>query len=230
MLDPLSESLWFYTAADYLIINAFLWKNRQALEECIGIVWSNNRGVIAEAEAETPEKRFASTGLDARGLFRRYVERTPEKLDRASRARIMERAIVDIRIICRAAAPAAEETTLYRNVPARFAIGFPGAGETVELPGLTSTSTTGQEIDYGKGDLRRPDQVIEIELPAGLPAVSFENEENEVILPPMAYAAMERSAPGGADRIRLRALRPLDLEELIRSSRAAFPDIFGSGA
>ena len=59
MLDPLKEALWFYTAADYLIINAFLWKNTEAMEPCLEIVHGNNIKVIKEAEEQTPEKRFS---------------------------------------------------------------------------------------------------------------------------------------------------------------------------
>ena len=65
MDDRVKTVVWFYTGADYLIVNAFLWRDKQALVECLEIVWSNNRAVIQEAEEQTPEKRFSSSGIDA---------------------------------------------------------------------------------------------------------------------------------------------------------------------
>lgn len=46
MLDPVQESLWFYTAADYLVINSFLWRDTAALEACLELVWQNNSGML----------------------------------------------------------------------------------------------------------------------------------------------------------------------------------------
>lgn len=63
---PLSTALWFYSGADYLIVNALLWRNTKALEACLKIVWDNNRAVIREARQSTPEKRFSGSGLGRR--------------------------------------------------------------------------------------------------------------------------------------------------------------------
>ena len=159
MLDPVQETLWFYAAADYLVINAFLWKNEEALEPCLQIVHSNNAGMIREAEQQTPETRFAFSGLDCRALYDSYKRRTPPDLSPASKQRMLEQAIADIRLLCRAARPAEEEMTLLRNVDARFLLYDAPPGSTVELLGLTSTSRTGQLIDYGRQDYRAPAQV-----------------------------------------------------------------------
>ena len=216
----LSTALWFYSGADYLIVNALLWRNLQALEACLQIVWDNNRAVIREARESTPEKRFSRCGLDAAALYESYLSRTTEVLTEEAKHRMLDQAILDIRCICSAMQSAGEDLQLIRNVDARFAIGRAAIGETVELLGLTSTSTTGQLIDYGKNEQRKPDQVLRIRVPAGLPALRLEDDrESEVLLPPMAYRILDRRTDNGADTLWLEAAKPLDLERLICAAK-----------
>ena len=113
MLDPVKEALWFYAAADYLTINAFLWKNTEAMEHCLKIVQGNNLGMIKEAEEQTPEKRFSFSGLDCKALFASYRRRTPCDLSPASKRGMLEQAIADIRLLCRSASPAQQEMLLF---------------------------------------------------------------------------------------------------------------------
>lgn len=216
----LSTALWFYSGADYLIVNALLWRNLQALEACLQIVWDNNRAVIREARESTPEKRFSRCGIDAAALYESYLSRTPEALTPEARQQMIDQAVLDIRCICSAMQSAGEDLQLIRNVDARFAIGRAAIGETVELLGLTSTSTTGQLIDYGKNEQRKPDQVLRIRVPAGLPALRLEDDrESEVLLPPMAYRILDRRTDNGADTLWLEAAKPLDLERLICAAK-----------
>ena len=222
MLDPVRESLWFYSAADYLVINAFLWRNDEALGPCLEIVRQNNLAVMAEAEEETPGKRFPFPPEEAEQLFRSYVRRTPRDDSAASKRMMLAQAADDIRLLCRAAKPSEEDMLLYRNVDARFAVKDAAPGGELELYGLTSTSTTGQLIDYGRGDLRRPGQIMRIALPAGLPALIAGGEENEVVLPPMRFLVTGVSESGGVPLLELRALETLDVGKLIAASEEFF--------
>lgn len=96
-------------------------------------------------------------------------------------------------------------------------------GETVELLGLTSTSTTGQLIDYSCGNYRKPEQIFHIYLEPHTPClVVQDSEENEVILPPMAYRVMDKYHDNGIESIVLQALEPLQLDALISDSEAVW--------
>lgn len=221
MRDMLKTTLWFYTGADYLIINSFLWKNARALDECLEIVWNNNRGVIREAEEYTPEKRFLSSGIDAIQLYKSYLSRTPDVLSDAGKEQMIEQAIKDIRCLCLAMQPVHDEIRLIRNIDERYALKHFCIGDRIELLGLTSTSTTGQLIDYSQDNFRRPGQILHIHVAAGLPVLLPENSrENEVILPPMAYRVLDRHDESGTDVVVLEALYPLALDQLIREARA----------
>lgn len=218
---PLSTALWFYSGADYLIVNALLWRNLQALEACLKIVWDNNRAVIREVRESTPEKRFSGCDLDAAALYESYLARTPEAFTEEAKQHMIDQAILDIRCICSAMRAAREDLRLIRNVDARFAIDCAAVGETVELLGLTSTSTTGQLIDYGKNEQRIPDQILRIRVPAGLPALKLEDDrEREVLLPPMAYRVLDRRTENGAETLQLEAVKPLNLEQLICAAKS----------
>ena len=226
MLDPLTESLWFYTAAEYLIVNAFLWRNKAALERCIDIVFQNDRAVIAEAQKETPEKRFAFSRLDCEALYQCYLRRTPEELTSAAKRRMLETAISDIRLICHSMYPAGEAVRLIRNMEKAYSLKSVRKGERIDLLGVTSTSTTGQLIDYGVDDFRKPDQILLLDIPEGTPLLFLKNEENEVLLPPMRYVVTAEAVNDGIHTVTLNAEHPLNIEELIRASEEAFPEYF----
>lgn len=226
MTDRLKECVWFYTGADYLIINAFLWKNKKALDPCIGIVWQNNRDVIREAEAEGPENRFASSRLDGAALLQSYRRRTPGALTDEAKEQILEQAISDIRLLCGSMQSTTEPVRLFRNMEQALVLQNIREGEQIELLGLTSTSTTGQQIDYGRDDFRKPAQVLEIDVPKGLPALFLGNDEHEVLLPPMRYRVKGKSVTDGVSTVMLDALCPLDSEQLIQSSKDAFSTYF----
>ena len=223
MNNELKTSLWFYTGADYLIINSFLWKDKGALEECMEIVWNNNRGMIREAEEQTAQRRFSSSGIDEAELLESYRRRTPESLTNAAKDSMIEQAIADIDCICRAMEPAPCDMELVRNLDSHTALGNVRIGDTADLLGLTSTSTTGQLIDYGKENYRKPDQILKIHIAAGLPLLRMENDrENEVILPPMTYRVVDRAHENGVDVITMEAISPLDLDHVIREAKAAW--------
>ena len=226
MTDKLKECVWFYTGADYLVINAFLWRNREALDPCIGIVWQNNLDVIREAEEEGPETRFASSGLDGAALLERYRHRTPDELNDDAKRSILEQAISDIRLLCGSMQPAEEPVRVIRNMESAFCLQKVREGEQIELFGLTSTSTTGQQIDYGQNDYRKPAQILQIDVPKGVPTLFLENEEHEVLLPPMRYRVTGNDILDGVSVVTLEALYPLDVEQLIRRAAETFPAYF----
>ena len=221
MLDPVQESLWFYTAADYLVINAFLWRDTDALEECLELVWQNNLGMIREAEELGPEQRFPFPPEDSETLLRCYRRRTPEVLDAEGRRRMLERAVSDIVTLCRAMKPVEENALLYRNLHARCAFAGLAPGDELPLPGLTSTSRTGQRIDYGCQDFRTPAQILEIRLPAGFPALAGRISENEVLLPPMRYRVLSVETRDQTPLITLRPESLLALRDLLREAAEA---------
>lgn len=225
-MDRLKECVWFYTGADYLIINAFLWKNKEALEPCIDIVRENNLGMIREAE-KNPGRFFSSSGLDGASLLESYRLRTPDALTDNAKKSILEQAISDIRLLCASMEPTKAPVRLFRNMESAFCLKKVRAGEEIELLGLTSTSTTGQQIDYGHDDYRKPAQILEIDCPAGINALFLENEEHEVLLPPMRYRIKGERIEDGVSTVTLEACHPLDLEQLIRSSKDAFSEYFG---
>ncbi len=226
MDDRLKESLWFYTGADYLIINAFLWINKEAMDPCIGIVWQNNRDVIREAKEEGPENRFAFSGLDGAALFESYRRRTPAELTNEAKRDILHQAITDIRLICDSMHPIREPVRLFRNMEAAFCLKNIREGEQVDLLGLTSTSTTGQQINYGQNNFRKPAQILQIDVPSGLPALFLENDEHEVLLPPMRYRVKGEHIEDGVLTVSLDACQPLELERLIQSATEAFAELF----
>ncbi|MBO4384804.1 MAG: hypothetical protein J5854_05235 [Clostridia bacterium] len=225
MTETLKECVWFYTGADYLVINAFLWKNRDALDPCIEIVWQNNTGMIREAKKD-PGEFFSSSGLDGAALYRSYIKRTPPELNADSKKAMLDQAISDLRLICRSMRPADGPERLIRNMERAFVLKDVRVGEEVELCGLTSTSTTGQKIDYGVQDLRQPAQILYIDIPAGTPALFLNNDEHEVLLPPMRYRATDIGSSCGVPTVTLEALSPLDAEILIRSAKESFPEYF----
>ena len=63
---------------------------------------------------------------------------------------------------------------------------------------------------------------LQIDVPKGTPALFLENEEHEVLLPPMRYRIRGESFTDGVSTVTLEALHPLDLESLIRSSADIF--------
>ena len=226
MTDQLRECVWFYTGADYLLINAFLWKNKKALEPCLGIVWQNNLDVIREAEEEGPEKRFASFGPDGGMMLESYRRRTADALTDDAKKGMLEQAISDIRLLCDSMQPAREPVRLFRNMESAFCLKNAREGEQIELLGLTSTSTTGQQIDYGHDDYRKPAQILRIDVPKGLPTLFLKNEEHEVLLPPMRYRVTGNDTSDGVPTVTLEALCPLNLELLIRRAKETFPAYF----
>ncbi len=111
---------------------------------------------------------------------------------------------------------------LFRNVEARFKLDGASPGSAVELLGLTSTSSTGQLIDYGHQDYHAPAQVLKIHVPIGMPVLCFENAENEVLLPPASYQVIASTAHDSISVIDLKAQRRLDIENLISAAKDTF--------
>lgn len=223
MSNLLNTTLWFYTGADYLIINSFLWRDKCALDECLEIVWNNNRAVIQEADELTPEIRFNSLGIDANQLYESYRCRTPQVLDDVSKKQMVNQLIEDICCICNAMEYSHKAMELYRNVDKRYVLRNINIGDKIELLGLTSTSTTGQLIDYSQDNFRKPGQILRIHVGANLPILQVENSrENEVILPPMVYCVLDRYDENGTEIVVLEAVCPLELEALISEGKAVW--------
>ena len=207
----MNESVKFFTGTDFLIINALLWGNEMGVERGIEAVYRNNTGVIREAEEMTPEVRWGVSKEEGQKLFESYKRRTPNEINEATKLEFIKTAINDIRNICKAMQSATEEMVLYRNVAEEYAIKNLSIGEEIELKGITSTSTTGQKIDYGKNEFVETFQKYEIKIFVGIPILIVENDyrqENEVILPPMKY----RVSDVQDGLVKLEAIAPLDIE------------------
>ena len=221
MNESLKHLLRFYTGADYLIINALLWGNKSDLEQGIKAVHWNNTGVISEAKEMTPEVRFGVSKEEGQRLLDAYICRTPDLLTKATMAEIINTAISDIYSICNHMQPATEEILLYRNVEEKYAIKNPVAGSLVDLKGITSTSTTGQEIDYGNGHKITCCKYV-IKVPIGIPMLVVENDyrnENEVILPPMQYRVVDVCEDEVCKRLNLDAIKTLDIDALLQEAK-----------
>ena len=224
-MDPIKEAVDFYTGADYLIVNSLLWLNEENIDRAIEAVWQNNTGVMREAISETPEKRFGLPKDEAQAKFDAYRRRTPEVLNEKTRIEMIKTAINDIRLICGAMRPSEGEMTLFRNVHKLFAEKEPIVGEILALQGLTSTSTTGQLIDYGNKEFMSDFVRYIIKIPAGTPIYAVENdyrEENEVILPPMVHKITAVFEENGQKTVELQALSPIAVEPMIQTAILKF--------
>jgi len=218
----MKESIRFFTGADFLVINAFLWGNKIDLERGIEAVHGNNVGIIREAVEMTPEVRWGVSKEEGQKLLDSYRRRTPDEINELTKSAFIETAISDIYNICNAMQPAENEIILHRNVVEEYAIQNPTIGKEVDFKGITSTSTTGQKIDYGKNDFLIAFQKYEIKVSVGTPILVVENDyrqENEVILPPMQYRISNVRDSKECKIVELETIRPLDVDSLIKATR-----------
>jgi hypothetical protein len=228
--ELMKESIRFYIGADYLIVNNLLWGNSINLEKGIEAVHRNNMGIIREATEMTPAVRWGVSAADGQKLLDAYKRRTPDEITDATKAEIIKTAITDIHNICGSMRPADDELLLYRNVAEAYAIKDPAVGGTVDIKGITSATTTGQKIDYGKGDFQITFHKYEIRVPKGMPILALENDyrnENEVILPPMRYRITGIRAGEDGKVIELEAIKPLDVGLLIKDAEGQLAALWG---
>ena len=221
MDDKITESIYFYTRADYLIVNALLWGNKEKIDNCIEKVYNNNKGMIKEAQDITPEKRFGMQKEDAQKVFESYLRRTPKNFDQEAKIKMIEIALNDIKNLKNAMKPAEKEMTLYRNVEKEDCIKKEMLYKNVDLLGLTSTSTTGQEIEYGKGEKRKATYQYKILVSPRTPILQLENDdsdENEVILPPMKYNVLSVKESEDKTEIELEPIEVLNMNELLENT------------
>ena len=223
MNKALKEAIWFYTGADYLIVNSLLWCNKSGLERGIDAVYLNNIDMIKDAVEMTPEVRFGMSKEEGEWLLDAYKRRTPKEINDLTKVEMIETAVNDIHIICDSMYPADTEITLFRNVDVKNVIYQPTVGQTVTLRGVTSTNTTGQEVEYGDGVRTEYVRYI-INVSLGTPILELENdyrEENEVILPPMQYKITAVRDEGNLRVIELETIKTVDVDTLISSAKAA---------
>ena len=93
--------------------------------------------------------------------------------------------------------------------------------KNVDLLGLTSTSTTGQEIEYGKGEKRKATYQYKILVSPRTPILQLENDdsdENEVILPPMKYNVLSVKESEEKTEIELEPIEVLNMNELLENT------------
>lgn len=224
--ESMKESIRFYIGADFLIVNNLLWGNKVNLGRGIEAVHKNNTGVIREAMEMTPEVRWGVSKKEGQKLLESYKRRTPDKITEVTKAEIIYTAINDIYNICNSMQPADDEILLYRNVVEEYAIKDLTIGKEVDLKGITSTSTTGQKIDYGNSNFIITFYKYEIKVSAGMPILVLENdyrEENEVILPPMRYrisGVRDDEGDEGGKIVELETIKPLDVYLLIKDAKS----------
>lgn len=219
MNEKTQESIFFYKRADYLVINSLLWHNMQSIEQGLVKTYKNNHGMIKEAVEQTPEVRFNCDPERANSILRSFQKRTPKILNDAGKVQMLKNAITDILLITKSMKKTKKEMKLFRNVEEQFCLSPLSVGKEVEFLGITSTSTTGQEIEYAKGELRQANFQYVINVPKGMPLLELENDfENEVILPPMKYKVLGYKEKNGKVEFELQPQEVLDMHKLLQSA------------
>jgi len=184
----MNESILFYTRNDYLVINNLLYNNHEWLMRGIEMANKDAKGVMQEAIEQGVDKRWGVSKEEGEKIFAMYKRRTPEVLDDTAIKEIIERAKADLKIILFAMKPAKTKIILYRNIRPENSLNEYKISNTIELKGLSSTSTSPSNESYGK---EKTFIRYEITLPIGVPMLRASdfphemNEPDEVILPPM---------------------------------------------
>ena len=112
-----------------------------------------------------------------------------------------------------------KEMKLFRNVEEQFCLSPLSIGKEVEFYGITSTSTTGQEIEYANGNFRQANFQYVINVPKGMPLLELENDfENEVMLPPMKYRVIGYKVKNSKVEFELQPQQVLDVQKLLKSA------------
>ena len=193
MTDAQKETLQFYTANDYLLINGLLWgENEKTIESFIKLINDDGRGVMAEAIEQGFDVRWKCSKAEGDKIYQIYQKRFPVIDHPNVKDQILMRAKEDIHNMMSCLEPLTTPLTLYRNIKTKF-VGNLEQGMTLHYLGFSSCSLNSHFAEnavYGSGDCT----LAEIIAPTGTPAIRLDllpdvqNEPDEVILGPITFS------------------------------------------
>lgn len=178
----LEETIFFYTRNDYLIINNLLCGNMNRFWEAAEIANHDSKGVLKEYEDGLRE-------LDNESVLK-YRKRIYEKLDDATKEKIIMNARGDIGNILRAVEPAERNLVLYRNIRTADALPRYNVNEAIAFPIISSTSIAPYDASYNSKEKEFYRYEIHVSAKASILELdqfepSIRNENGEILLPPM---------------------------------------------
>lgn len=192
MTEAQKETIWFYTANDYLLINGLLWgEPDETIDRFIQIINDDGRSVIAEAVEQGFDVRWNCSKEEGERLYKIYQKRFPTIKSQAVRAQILDRARADIANMMACMTPIETEMVLYRNIKTRFVDNLE-EGMLLNHLGFSSCSLAphiAENATYGSSGCA----LAEIVVPVGTPAIRLDlmpdvrNEPDEVILAPAEF-------------------------------------------
>lgn len=188
-MNQLEESIYFYTLNDYLLINNLLWGNAKKLEKSIQIIYDDAKASIALAERIGIENRWRGTPERCNAVYNAHRKRTPEILDKKSKAKFILRAKQDIENIYGAMKPSQTDMVLYRNIRlCDVKEDDYGLSKELKQYGFSSCSKRPCESSYNSKDKKFvrfkiiiPKNTLMLDLD-NFP--DWNNEKGEVVLPP----------------------------------------------
>lgn len=192
MTEAQKETLQFYTANDYLLINGLLWgEDEKTIEKYIQLINKDGRGVMAEAMEQGFDVRWSCSKAEGERLYQIYQKRFPILDDLSVKNQILEQARMDISNMMSCMTPLTSELVLYRNIKTKFTDQLEQEMIFHHL-GFSSCSLSphiAENATYGSNECT----LVEITAPAGTPAIRLDllpdvqNEPDEIILAPMDF-------------------------------------------
>ena len=192
MTEAQKETLQFYTANDYLLINGLLWgEDEKTIEKYIQLINKDGRGVMAEAMEQGFDVRWSCSKAEGERLYQIYQKRFPILDDLSVKNQILEQARMDISNMMSCMTPLTSELVLCRNIKTKFTDQLEQEMIFHHL-GFSSCSLSphiAENATYGSNECT----LVEITAPAGTPAIRLDllpdvqNEPDEIILAPMDF-------------------------------------------
>ena len=192
MTEAQKETLQFYAANDYLLINGLLWgEDEKTIEKYIQLINKDGRGVMAEAMEQGFDVRWSCSKAEGERLYQIYQKRFPILDDLSVKNQILEQARMDISNMMSCMTPRTSELVLYRNIKTKFTDQLEQEMIFHHL-GFSSCSLSphiAENATYGSNECT----LVEITAPAGTPAIRLDllpdvqNEPDEIILAPMDF-------------------------------------------
>ena len=192
MTEAQKETLQFYTANDYLLINGLLWgEDEKTIEKYIQLINKDGRGVMAEAMEQGFDVRWSCSKAEGERLYQIYQKRFPILDDLSVKNQILEQARMDISNMMSCMTPLTAELVLYRNIKTKFTDQLEQEMIFHHL-GFFSCSLSphiAENATYGSNECT----LVEITAPAGTPAIRLDlipdvqNEPDEIILAPIDF-------------------------------------------
>ena len=192
MTEAQKETLQFYTANDYLLINGLLWgEDEKTIEKYIQLINKDGRGVMAEAMEQGFDVRWSCSKAEGERLYQIYQKRFPILDDLSVKNEILEQARMDISNMMSCMTPLTSELVLYRNIKTKFTDQLEQEMIFYHL-GFSSCSLSphiAENATYGSNECT----LVEITAPAGTPAIRLDlipdvqNEPDEIILAPIDF-------------------------------------------